>query len=74
MYSFLIDFYLFIYFHSLLLASKPTGLQGKVEKRGGGRGGRGGARGGRGGGRGKKKKNHYFICIYLFIFVILYFN
>ncbi|KAI9300706.1 Gar1/Naf1 RNA binding region-domain-containing protein [Cunninghamella echinulata] len=37
-------------------ASKPTGLQGKVEKRGGGRGGRGGARGGSrggfGGGRG----------------------
>ncbi|KAJ3347980.1 H/ACA snoRNP pseudouridylase subunit [Entophlyctis luteolus] len=28
---------------------KPTGLQGKVEKRGGGGGGRGGARGGRGG-------------------------
>ncbi|KAI9469005.1 MAG: Gar1/Naf1 RNA binding region-domain-containing protein [Benjaminiella poitrasii] len=41
-------------------ASKPTGLQGKVEKKQssfesggrGGRGGRGGARGGRGGGRG----------------------
>ncbi|KAF7720746.1 H/ACA snoRNP pseudouridylase subunit [Apophysomyces ossiformis] len=32
-------------------AGKPTGLQGKVEKRGGGAGGRGG-RGGRGGARG----------------------